>query len=329
MRRIRLALVGLGHIAKAHLQAINVCNADIELVALCDPDQQKTAQAGKDYNTHAYNDLQTMLQQEKPEIVALCTPNGLHARQGIIAAQYGCHVLTEKPLATTLEDGEALIHSCKEHQVQLMVMMQLRLLPAIEMLKRYIDEGALGRVYLVQSNLFWNRSPQFYKEAAWRGSRLEDGGMLLTQGIHYLDLMQWLLGNVDSTQAALATLARDIETEDSGIVLLKWPSGTIGSLNATLLTYPKNMETSFTILAEKGSVRLNGGLNNFAHWEVENIPQPSIPETFHAHTAYYQHVVQVLRGEAKPLIDGEEGMRSVRMVMDIYSTANLQKQYPA
>jgi len=323
MQPIPCALIGLGHISNAHLQAIAACKDGLQLVAVCDPSIEKARKIAQELNVAAYNDPRQLLAQESPELMILCTPNGLHAEQGILATNHGCHVLTEKPIAVTQADAEQLIRACHHHSVNLMVVMQLRFLPTVLALKRCIDEGRLGRIYFAQCNLFWTRPQSFYDESKWRGSRKLDGGMFVNQGIHYLDLMQWMLGEVESVQSISATLGRSIETEDTGAVLLKWRSGTIGSFNETMLTYPKNMETSLTILGEKGSVRLAGnGLNQFTHWEVEGgLPRPETVENFHAHTAYYQHVVRVLRHGEPPLVSGEESMKSLQLVAAIHEAS--------
>lgn len=325
MQPIRCAIVGLGHIARTHVQAIAACGKEMQLVGLCDPQRDKAETLAKELHTQAYSDLRDMLEHASPELVVLCTPNGLHSAQGTLAAEYGCHVLSEKPLAVTPEDAMQLIRACHLKQVHLMVVMQLRLLPTILALKHCIDEGKLGRIYFAQFNLFWTRPQSFYEESGWRGTRALDGGMFMNQAIHYLDLMQWMLGDVESVQGIAATLGRSIETEDTGAVLLQWPKGTIGTFNATMLTYPKNMETSLTILGEKGSIRLGGGgLSQFMHWEVEGgVPKPDAPEKFHAHTAYYQHVIRVLRNKESPLVPGEEGLKSLRLVNAIQKAFTL------
>jgi UDP-N-acetyl-2-amino-2-deoxyglucuronate dehydrogenase len=313
MKRIRCALAGLGHIAQSHLQAMAACADELELVAVCDTAQEKADELAQALSVAAYADLHSMLKEVKPDLLALCTPHGLHAAQGMLAAEQGCHVLMEKPLALREDDGVALIDAFGRRKLHLMVAMQLRLLPSLALLKELIDARRLGRIAFIQCNLFWARALEYYSGSNWRGTKEHDGGLFTNQALHALDMMQWLLGPVQAVQGAAATLVRRIETEDTGAVMLRWKHGAIGSLNATVLAYPRSFETSLTVIGEKGTLRLSGNLQRFDHWEVEGLEPPEAMADVHGHTLYYQHALRVLRGEEAPVVTGEEALATLRL----------------
>ena len=208
-----------------------------------------------------------MLGSVRCDAVALCTPSGLHPKHGIIAARAGKHVICEKPMAISLEDADALVAECDAAGVQLFVVKQNRLNPSIQLLKRAIDRGRFGRIYLANTTVRWTRPQEYYDQAPWRGTWEFDGGAIMNQASHYVDLIQWLVGPVESVMAKTATLARRIESEDTGVAVLKFRSGALGVIEVTMLTYPRNLEGSITILGEKGTVKVGGtAVNRVEHW---------------------------------------------------------------
>ena len=225
------------------------------------------AGAGVRHGVPSFESFDEMLASVRSDVVALCTPSGLHPKHGILAARAGKHVVCEKPMAISLEAADELVAECDAAGVQLFVVKQNRLNPAIQLLKRAIDRERFGRIYLANTTVRWTRPQDYYDQAPWRGTWEFDGGAIMNQASHYVDLIQWLLGPVESVMAKTATLARRIETEDTGVAVLRFRSGALGVIEVTMLTYPRNLEGSITILGEKGTVKVGGtAVNRVEHW---------------------------------------------------------------
>lgn len=331
-RKIRFALAGCGRIAKNHFAALREHTGRAELVGVCDVDSTALAAAEKETGARPYGSLTSMLAGTEADIVVLTTPSGLHPAQAMQVAASGRHVMTEKPMATRWHDGVQMVKACDEAGVRLFVVKQNRKNATLQLLRRAIDKGRFGRIYMVNINVFWTRPQAYYDSAAWRGTWEFDGGAFMNQASHYIDLLDWLIGPIESVQAYTATMARNIEVEDSGVMSVRWRSGALGSVNVTMLTYPKNMEGSITILGEKGSVRVGGvAVNEIQHWEFaepdsddEEIAAASYQTTSvygFGHPLYYDNVINVLRGEALPETDGREGLKSLEMLIAAYLSA--------
>jgi UDP-N-acetyl-2-amino-2-deoxyglucuronate dehydrogenase len=225
-----------------------------------------------------------------------------------------------------------MVSACDKAGVQLFVVKQNRRNRTLQMLRQALQGGRFGRLYMVNVNVFWTRPQSYYDSAAWRGTWEFDGGAFMNQASHYVDLLDWLIGPVESVMAYTGTLARNIEVEDTGAAAIRWRNGAMGSINVTMLTYPKNMEGSITILGEKGSVCVGGvAVNEIQHWEFET-PDPMDAEIGDAsyatqsvygfgHPLYYQNVIAALRGEAEPETDGREGLKSLELLIAMYLSA--------
>lgn len=333
----KIALVGCGRIAKNHLESIAQLPNDLKLVAVCDIIPERAQAAAEKYGAQAYTDYDAMLQNEKIDLISICTPSGLHPEHGIKAAQKGIHVITEKPMAITLEAADTLIKACDDHHVQLFVVKQNRLNTTMQLLRRAIDKGRFGKIYLVQSNVFWQRPQSYYDQAKWRGTWEFDGGSFMNQASHYIDALYWLIGPVDYVMAETATMARRIETEDTGAAILKFRNGVIGTVNVTMLTFPKNYEGSITILGEKGTVKLGGvAVNRIEKWEFEEYDDDdrlvtesnySPPNVYGlGHLPYYKNVIAALNGSADANTDGRSGRKSLEIILAIYKSAQTGKK---
>lgn len=331
-RKIRTAIVGCGRIAKNHFGSIATHADSIELVAVCDIDQQVLAATTKEHGVNGYQHLEDMLQQEQLDLAVLCTPSGLHSMQAQLAAKYKVNVMTEKPMATRWHDGVTMVKACDEAGVRLFVVKQNRRNATLQLLKSAVEKERFGRIYMVNINVFWTRPQEYYDSAKWRGTWEFDGGAFMNQASHYVDLVDWLIGPVESLQAYTGTLARNIEVEDTGVVSIKWRSGALGSMNVTMLTYPKNFEGSITIIGEKGTVRVGGlAVNEIQHWEFadadsddDKVKTASYQTTSvygFGHPLYYKNVIDVLHGEAEPETDGREGLRSLETLIATYLSA--------
>ncbi|MFW5750123.1 MAG: Gfo/Idh/MocA family protein [Planctomycetota bacterium] len=331
-RRIRFALVGCGRISANHFAALREHDERTELVGVCDVDPAALAAATVATGVPGFDSLSGLLAGSDADVVVLATPSGLHAQQAMTVARSGQHVMTEKPMATRWADGQAMVHACDAAGVHLFVVKQNRRNATLQLLKRAIAARRFGRIYMVSVNVFWTRPQSYYDSASWRGTWEFDGGAFMNQASHYIDLLDWLIGPIESVHAYTGTLARDIEVEDTGVMSVKWRRGTLGSVNVTMLTHPRNLEGSITVLGEKGTVRIGGlAVNEIEHWEFAD-PLPEDEQVAAAsyqttsvygfgHPLYYDNVIGVLRGEQEPQTDGREGLKSLEVLIAAYTSA--------
>lgn len=331
-RMVRFAVIGCGRIAQNHFEALRQHANRAELVAVCDVDPAAVTAAADKTGARPYRDLHALLADTNADIVVLTTPSGLHADQTVQIAASGRHVMTEKPMATRWQDGLRMVKACDDAGVRLFVVKQNRRNSTLQLLKRAVEKGRFGRIYMVNINVFWTRGQDYYDAADWRGTWEYDGGALMNQASHYVDLLDWLIGPIESLQAYTATLARNIEVEDTGVISVRWRSGALGSMNVTMLTYPKNLEGSITIIGETGTVRVGGvAVNEIQHWNFakpdaddEQIAAASYQTTSvygFGHPLYYDNVINVMRGKATPETDGREGLRSLEVLIATYLSA--------
>ncbi len=331
-RKVRFAVIGCGRIAQNHFESIKKHAERAELVAVCDTDPAALTAAQAKTGAEPFASLTELLAKARVDCVVLTTPSGLHPRQAIEVARTGIDVMTEKPMATRWHDGLAMVRACDEAGVRLFVVKQNRRNPTLQLLKRAVEMGRFGRIYMVNVNVFWSRPQSYYDSAAWRGTWEFDGGAFMNQASHYVDLLDWICGPVESVMAYTGTLARNIEVEDTGVAALKWRNGALGSINVTMLTYPKNLEGSITILGENGSATIGGvAVNEVKNWQFssadpmdEQIASASYETTSvygFGHPRYYDNVISTLRGEAQPETDGREGLKSLELLIALYLSA--------
>jgi UDP-N-acetyl-2-amino-2-deoxyglucuronate dehydrogenase len=348
-RRIRIALVGCGRISRNHIKAIAHHHERAELVALCDMQserlqqaQQLVADASQEHPGAAISPAQFSTYTElldaaqagntPVDLVVLATPSGLHPGQVIAAAEAGLHVCTEKPMATRWADGVAMVKACDEAGVRLFVVKQNRFNSTLQLVKRQLQTGRFGQLAMVAVNVFWHRPQSYYDQDSWRGTWEFDGGALMNQASHYIDLLDWLVGPVESVSASIATLSRAIEVEDTAALQLRWRNGALGTMAVTMLTYPKNLEASITLLGETGTVRIGGlAVNRIEHWafadkrpddtEVEQASYATTSVYGFGHSPYYANVLDVFQGKAEALCDGREGLRSLELLIGAYRSA--------
>lgn len=335
---IRIAVVGCGRIARNHFDAIAKVDG-LVLAAVCDTSAERAREAGEQYDVPSFRTLEEMFAAVPCDAVAICTPSGLHPPQGIAAARAGKHVISEKPMAISLEGADSLVQACDAADVHLFVVKQNRLNPAVQLLRRAMDKGRFGRLYLANTTVRWARPQEYYDSAPWRGTWEFDGGAFMNQASHYVDLVQWLVGPVESVMAKTATLARRIETEDTGVAILKFRNGALGVIEVTMLTFPRNLEGSITILGEKGSVKIGGtAVNRVEHWQfaeyddddkLVDAANTAPPNVYgFGHEGYYRNVLSVLRGEAMPDTDGRAGRKSLELILGIYESAKTGQEVP-
>ena len=347
--RVRIALVGCGRISRNHIKAISLHCERAELVALCDTDQARLHSAQELVNELAkenpslvkipekfigYDNLLSAVKFNALEVdlIVLTTPSGLHPSQAIAAAELGLHVCTEKPMATRWEDGVAMVKACKTAGVQLFVVKQNRFNSTLQLVKKQLQAGRFGQVSMVSVNVFWQRPQSYYDQDSWRGTWDLDGGALMNQASHYIDLLDWLVGPVDSLSASIATLGRKIEAEDTAALQLRWKNGALGTMAVTMLTYPKNLEGSITILGTTGTVRIGGyAVNQIEHWSFADkspdddlVEQASYETTSvygFGHPPYYANMLDALQLKGEAVCNGLEGLKSLELLHGAYLSA--------
>jgi UDP-N-acetyl-2-amino-2-deoxyglucuronate dehydrogenase len=338
MTDVRFALVGCGRISRNHVDAIARLDG-ARLVAVCDVVEARAHATGDSAGVPWFTSYEEMLRSTDCDAVVIATPSGLHPQHGILAARAGKHVITEKPMAISLAGADALVQACDEANVRLFVVKQNRLNPPVQLLKRAIDQGRFGRLYLANCTVRWTRPQEYYDQAPWRGTWEFDGGAFMNQASHYVDLVQWLMGPVESVMAKTATLARRIESEDTGAAVLRFRSGALGILEVTMLTYPRNLEGSITILGESGTVKIGGtAVNRVEQWQFADYSDDdklvetanTNPPTVYGfgHETYYKNVLSVLRGVAVPDTDGRSGRKSLELILGIYESARTGRDVP-
>lgn len=337
-RSFRVALVGCGRIANNHFEAFSRIEG-LDLVSVCDTVESRARDAGEQWGVPAFTSLDKMLAGVPSDVVVIATPSGMHPAHGILAAKTGRHVVSEKPMAISLASADELVKACDDAGVHLFVVKQNRLNSTVQLVKRALDKGRFGRIFMANATVRWARPQEYYDQAPWRGTWEFDGGAFMNQASHYVDLMQWFVGPVESVMAKTATMARRIEAEDSGAALLKFRSGAIGVMEVTMLTFPKNYEGSITLIGEKGTVRIGGtAVNRIEHWQfadyddddklvdAANTNPPSVYGF--GHEPYYRNVLKVLRGEASPDTDGRAGRKSLELILGIYESAKTGREVP-
>ncbi|MEX2606866.1 MAG: Gfo/Idh/MocA family oxidoreductase [Kiritimatiellia bacterium] len=328
---IAFALVGYGRVAPTHIQALQALGNRARLVAVCDSDPNALARGIQATGAEGHADLQEMLRRDDIDVVSVCTPSGLHAKIGIQAAKAGKHVLMEKPMDVRLDAAQALIDTCSREGVNLYCVFQNRLNSTLQLLKAAIDGGRFGKLYAINSTVIWKRTQDYYDSAAWRGSRAMDGGAFMNQGIHFVDAMRFLFGEISEVKSILGTLDRRIEAEDTGAALFRFENGALGSIFVTMLG-PSDQEGSLTVLGEHGIVRIGGtAMNRMDQWDFDR-PEPEQDRLAHdadyatksvygfGHNAYYARVADHLRTNGPMPTGGKEGIRSLETILRIYTT---------
>lgn len=327
---LNFAIIGCGRIAKRHAEQMIRYG---QVVAVCDIVPKKADEFAKLYEAEAYYSIEELLQAETGlKLVAICTPNGLHALHSIKALEAGHHVLCEKPLCINVEDGKKMIAAAEKAAKKLFVVKQNRYNPPVAFLKELITNGKLGKIYSFQINCFWNRPEAYYTD--WKGSKDLDGGTLFTQFSHFIDLLYWLLGDV----AVVKTLSKNfahpgIQFEDSGIVAIEMESGAIGSMNYTVNSFEKNMEGSITVFAENGTVKIGGQyLNELEYCAVARIEKPNLPignpangygfyqGSMSNHDKVYENLMLALQDEKHEFANAADGLKTVEIIQKIYNT---------
>ena len=331
--KVKFGIIGCGRIAQRHAEHINNKGT---LVAVCDVVPEKADALAKSYNAKPFYTIADLLTNEKTiDVIAICSPNGLHAEHSIEALTNGFHVLCEKPMAITVQDCGKMIQAAERSNKRLFAIKQNRYNPPVAAVKNIIDEGRLGKILSIQLNCFWNRNPDYYHNS-WKGTQKLDGGTLFTQFSHFVDLLYWMIGDVKNVNAYLGNFAHQgiIEFEDTGAVIVEFINGAIGTISYTVNSYQKNMEGSLTIFGEKGTVKIGGQyLNeleyqNIEGYKIENLPEGNKPNNYgnyvgsmSNHDKVYDNVIDVLQNNASITTSAFEGLKTVEIIEKIYKAA--------
>lgn len=328
-KRIKFAIVGLGRISQRHVDAISSFPKKAKLIEVCEKDKKTLDNFNFSSKINKFISFKDLIENSKADYIVLTSPNGLHSSQSIYAAENGFNVVTEKPMSINLKDSLNMIKAFKNANKKLFVVKQVRLLERIKLLKQAIDEEHFGKIFLSSFNLFWSRPQSFFDEASWRGTKKLDGGMLYNQAIHYIDLMSWLLGPVESLNCFSKTLSRNIECEDTSIINLNFKSGSMGSFNSTILTYPKNLECSFTIIGEKGTVKIGGSaLDKIEIWDFEDSFGKDLinkdKENFN-HGPFYEGLLKEENENINFPFKGEDALPTIQIIDAALKSAEIKK----
>lgn len=350
-QKILIALVGCGRISNRHIEAISYFKDRAQIEAICDPNSDRLNNAliaiekahlesnhSKPLLFSDYEDLISNIKNKKIDIdlIVLATPSGLHPKQTILAAEAGVNVCTEKPMATNWEDGKLMVKECQRNEVKLFVVKQNRYNSTLQLVKKQLDKKRFGKLSLVTVNVFWQRPQSYYDQDEWRGTKKMDGGALMNQASHYVDLLDWLIGPVESLSASTATIGRSIEAEDTAVVQIRWKNGALGTMGVTMLAYPNNLEGSICILGEKGSVKIGGpAVNKIELWKFankdndDNLIQKASYETTSiygfGHVPYYKNMINYLSEQDAYIVDGSEGLRSLELLSAAYKSSQIKK----
>jgi len=326
---LRFAILGYGRVAPTHFDAIRALGENATLAAVCDADPAALARGVAETGSEGVPDLQGLLRRGDIDIICICTPSGLHAEHGIAAARAGKHVVVEKPSDVSLEAARRLVETCAEAGVHLFPIFQNRLNTTIQLLKAAVDKGRFGKIHAINSTVIWKRTQDYYDSAAWRGTRAMDGGAFMNQGIHFVDAMRHIGGEIVEVSAMLGTLSRQMECEDIGSALFRFQSGALGNIFVTMLG-DKDREGSLTVLGEHGCVKIGGvALNTIETWDfAEADPEQDAlarDADYHTasvygngHKAFYREVLNHLHHNAPLTATPRDALKTLELLCGVY-----------
>jgi UDP-N-acetyl-2-amino-2-deoxyglucuronate dehydrogenase len=336
--KIKFAVVGCGHIGKRHAEMI-VRHPEAELVALVDIAPKENLGI-ESYDVPFFKSIEELFASDiRPDVVNVCTPNGLHASQSILALEHAAHVVCEKPMGLTKESCEKIIFKSLQMSRQVFCVMQNRYSPPSVWIKDIVSNGILGDTFMVQLNCYWNRDDRYYKKGGWKGTQDLDGGTLFTQFSHFIDIMYWLFGDIKNIQGKFKDFTHGSSTdfEDSGFVSFDFINGGMGCINYSTAVANQNLESSITIVGSKGSVKIGGQYMNEV--EVCNIEGYEMPELAASnppndygpykgsaanHHYVIENVVDSLKGRTTATTNALEGLKVVEIIERIYQIRDTQ-----
>lgn len=335
---MKYALIGCGRISPNHIAA--AIKNNLEIVAVCDiiPEHMENILHKFELNDSQikrYTDYIEMLENEKPELVAIATESGKHANIAIDCLEKGAHVIIEKPIALSLEDADRIIEKAKEKDLIVCANHQNRFNKSIQKIREAVETGKFGKLMHGTAHIRWNRGEDYYKQAPWRGTWEQDGGALMNQCIHNIDLLRWMMGDeIEEVFAYTDNLNHPfIQAEDLGMAVIKFKNGSYGIVEGTTNIYPRNLEETLYLFGQTGTVKAGGkSVNIIEEWKFENNNEDEetvkrenseMPENVYGfgHNPLYADVIHAIETNTKPLVDGEAGKRALELVLAIYKSA--------
>lgn len=330
---LRFALVGCGRIAHRHAQLLAQKQvAGAELAGVCDVVPERAAEFGTKYGVPHFTDMDEMMVATKADVATVLTPSGLHAEHTIRLSRHGKPIVCEKPMALTLDDADAMIRACDLAGCRLFIVKQNRWNRPVVKLREAFEAGRFGKLVMGTVRVRWCRTQAYYDQDAWRGTWRYDGGILANQASHHLDLLEWMMGDIETVFAKSSTALVNVETEDTAVAVLRFTSGALGVIEATTAIRPKDLEGSLSILGEKGTVEIAGfAVNEIRHWnfvdkladDADVIANHSVnpPNVYgFGHQAYLEHVVDCITNDKAALVDGLEGRKSLELINALYES---------
>jgi predicted dehydrogenase len=335
-KKIRFALIGCGTIANKHVTAINRLSG-AEVVGGYDVDFQLGSTFAEKHSIPVFKSVEEMIENTDPHVLNILTPSGMHAENILELIHFNRHFVVEKPLALRLDQIDRILKECDKKGLKLFVVQQNRFNPPIQKLKEALDKGRFGKLVLGTVRVRWCRTQVYYNQKPWRGTWAFDGGVLTNQASHHIDMLIWMMGEVESVIAKTTTRLVNIEAEDTGLAILMFKNGALGIIEATTATRPKDLEGSISILGEKGSVDVGGFfMNELKIWNFSDSDDmdkdiwekyAKVPdEPAWNHTEFFKDVINSLRNDKKGLIDGLEGRKSVELINAIYESAETGRE---
>lgn len=334
---MRYALIGCGRISPNHIAAAR--NNGLELVSICDINpscmEDKTLKFKLGAEVRQYTDYKQMIETENPELVAICTESGKHAEIALFCIEHGCNCIIEKPIALSIADADAIIAASIKYHVKVCACHQNRFNKSIQMIRDAIERKRFGKLYYATAHIRWCRDHEYYDRASWRGTWAMDGGALMNQCIHNIDLLRWMMGDeIDTVYGMTDRLKHPyIEAEDLGIALIHFKNGSYGIIEGTTDVYPRNLEETLYIFGEKGTVKAGGeAVNIIDEWRFSDLlddPNKVKAECSEAppnvygygHTKLYKNVIDAIQNRDELLVDAEAGKRALELVLGIYQSA--------
>ena len=333
---MKYALIGCGRISPNHIEAAK--NNKLEFVAICDISPEAMEDKAKRFGLESvkqYTDYKDLLEKEKPELVAIATESGKHARIALDCITAGCNVIIEKPIALSIADADSIINAGKEKGVVVCANHQNRFNKSVQYIRKALEEGRFGKLSHGAAHVRWNRGKSYYSQAPWRGTWAQDGGCLMNQCIHNIDLLRWMMGDeVEEVFAYTDQLEHPyLEAEDLGMALVRFKNGSYGLIEGTTNVYPKNLEETLYLFGEKGTAKAAGTSDNIIEeWtfadgkdnpeQVKTQFSENPPNIYgFGHTPLYADVIDAIVNHHKPLVDAEAGKRALELVLAIYKSA--------
>jgi len=340
MKKLNFALVGYGRVAvKKHAPILANDLKEADLVAICDIKPARAKQAASDYKIPTYTDYHQML-KEHPEIdvINVLTEGGNHTKPVVDLAKYGKHFVVEKPMALKIEDADKMIEVCQKNKCRLFVVMQNRYNYPVMKLKEAIDQGRFGKIFMGTIRVRWCRDQRYYDMDAWRGTWKWDGGIFASQASHHLDLLEWLIGDVESVFVKGINAFAKIEVEDTGVVALKFKNGALGTIEATTAVRPTDTEGSISVLGDKGMVEIGGfAVNEMKTWQFKNKRRSdddavnkyrTAPPSVYGfgHHRYLKDVIKAINNKKKGFVEGQDGRKDLNLTHAIYKSIETGKE---